>query len=88
VPCTGDLLPSGDEFGLELVWSGDLGLALQAGENFEDDLGFELRREGSATALGHRRTLLGGLVLSIVLVQYQGRTSELLPPAEGVTVGQ
>jgi hypothetical protein len=56
----GDVLPAGDEFGLQLVLSGDLGLALQSGEDFEDDLGLELRREGPASAFRHGRTLLGG----------------------------
>jgi hypothetical protein len=42
------------------VLPGDLGLALQPGEDFEDDLSFELGSEGSASALGHRRTLLEG----------------------------
>jgi hypothetical protein len=71
----GDVLPAGDELGLQLVLLGDLGLALQAGEDFEDDPGFELGGEGSASSLGHRRTLLRGPVLTIVLVQAQGRTS-------------
>jgi hypothetical protein len=35
-------------------------LTLQAREDFEDDLGFELRREGPASAFGHGRTILGG----------------------------
>ena len=56
----GDVLPTGDEFGLQLVLTGDLGLASQAGEHFEDDLGLELGGEGSAAALGHGRRLLGG----------------------------
>jgi hypothetical protein len=72
----GDVLPAGDEFGLQLVLPGDLGLAPQAGENFEDDLGLELRREGSASALGHRGTVRGWPVLTIVLVQSQGRTPQ------------
>src|SRR4051794_907408 len=72
----GDVLPAGHEFGLQLVLAGDLGLAPQAGEDFEDDLGLELRRERSASALGHRRRLLGWPALTIVLVQSQGRTSE------------
>ena len=59
-PFQGDVLPAGDELGLQLVLAGDLGLALQAGEDFEDDLGLELRREGPASALRHRMMLLGG----------------------------
>ena len=46
----GDVLPAGDQLGLQLVLSGDLRLALQAGEHFENDLGFELGGEGSASA--------------------------------------
>jgi hypothetical protein len=42
------------------VLPGDLGLALQAGEDFEDDLGLELRREGPASAFENERKLLGG----------------------------
>ena len=56
----GDLLPAGDELGLQLVLPGDLSLALQAREHFEDDLDLELRREGPASAFRHGRTLLGG----------------------------
>jgi hypothetical protein len=56
----GDLLTADDELGLQLVLTGDLGLALRAGEDFKNDFGLELRREGSASGLGHRRTLLGG----------------------------
>jgi hypothetical protein len=56
----GDVLPSGDDLGLQLVLPGDLGRTLRAGEDFEDDLGLELRREGPTAALGNRRTLLDG----------------------------
>jgi hypothetical protein len=55
----GGVLPASDEFGLELVLPGDFGLATPAREDFENDLGFELGGEGSASALGHRRALLG-----------------------------
>jgi hypothetical protein len=48
----GDVLPAGEEFGLRLVLQSDLGRAFQAGEDCEDDLGLELRGEGSASALG------------------------------------
>jgi hypothetical protein len=34
VALQGDLRPAGDELGLQLVLTGDLGLALQAGEDF------------------------------------------------------
>ncbi len=68
-PLDGDVHPAGDEFGLQLVVASDLGLALQAGEHFEDDPGIELRRARSATAFRHRRTLLGRPALTIVLVQ-------------------
>ena len=51
---------AGDELRLQLVLAGDLGLALQAGEDFEDDLGLELWRERPASAFRHGRTLLGG----------------------------
>src|SRR5690349_20457616 len=74
-PFEGDILPAGDEFGLELVLAGDLGLPLQAGDDFEDDLRLEPRRAGSATALRHRSTLPGWPVLARVLVQSRGRTS-------------
>jgi hypothetical protein len=56
----GDVLSAGDEFGLQLVLPGDFGRALQAGEDFEDDLGLELGREGPTSAFRHGRTLLGG----------------------------
>jgi hypothetical protein len=59
-PFQGDVLPAGDEFGLQLVPSGDLGLADLAREDFEDDLSFESRREGPAAAFRHGRALLGG----------------------------
>jgi hypothetical protein len=56
-----DVLSAGDEFGLQLVLPSDLGLAPQAGEDFKDDLGFELRqKEGPASAFRHGRQLLGG----------------------------
>jgi hypothetical protein len=54
-----DVLPAGDELGLQRVLPGDLSLARQAGEHFEDDPGLDLRREGPASALGHRWALLG-----------------------------
>jgi hypothetical protein len=56
----GDVLPAGDEFKPQLVLPGDPELALQAREDFEDDLGLELRREGPASAFGHGVTLLVG----------------------------
>ena len=56
----GDVLPAGDELGFQLVLPGDFGLAPQAGEDFEDDLGLELRGERPASAFRHGRTLLGG----------------------------
>jgi hypothetical protein len=48
----GAVLPAGDEFGFQLVLSGDLSLTLQAREHFKDDLSLELRREGPASAPG------------------------------------
>src|SRR5262249_49173616 len=71
----GDLLPAGDEPGLQRVLAGDLGLTLPGREDFGDGLGLGLGREGSASALGHRRTLLRWPALTSVLVQSQGRTS-------------
>jgi hypothetical protein len=56
----GSLFPASDEFGLPLVLPGDLGLALQAGEDFEDDLVLELRRERPPSAFRHGRRLVGG----------------------------
>ena len=46
------LLPAGDEFVLQLVLPGNLGLALQTGEHFEDDLGLALRREDQRRRFG------------------------------------
>ncbi|AGA27988.1 hypothetical protein Sinac_3750 [Singulisphaera acidiphila DSM 18658] len=37
------------------------------GRERQDDLGLEPRREGSATAIGHRKTLSEGPVLSAIL---------------------
>ena len=51
----GDVFPAGDEFGFQLVLSGDLGLTLQAGEDFEDDLGLEFGVKD-----GRRRLGIGG----------------------------
>jgi hypothetical protein len=48
------------ELELQLVLPGDLVLAPQTGEDFEDDLGLELRREGPASACRLGRTLLAG----------------------------
>jgi len=56
----GGVFPAGDELGLQLVLPGDLSLALQAREHFEDDLDLELRREGPSSAFWHGVTLLGG----------------------------
>jgi hypothetical protein len=56
----GDALPAGDKFGFPLGLPGHFGRAVQASEDFVDDLGLELRREGSASAFGHWRTLLDG----------------------------
>jgi hypothetical protein len=56
----GDVLPASDELGLQLVLPGYLGLALQAGNHFENNLGFELGGEGSASTLGHRERYRDG----------------------------
>src|SRR5262245_6436923 len=62
----GNELPAGDELGLELGLAGGLGLASQAGEDIEDDLGLELRAEGEGPAegLGEGLRLLGGQPLN------------------------
>jgi hypothetical protein len=52
------VLPAGDEFGHQLVLPSDLGGTSRAGEDIEDDLGLELRREGPSEAPGHWKTLL------------------------------
>jgi hypothetical protein len=49
----GDVLRAGDESGLQLVLPGDFGRALQAGEDFDDDLGLDLEREGPSATIGH-----------------------------------
>ena len=54
----GDVLPAGDETGLQLVLACDLGLAPQSGGDFEGDLGFDLGVEGSGSAPWQRRPLL------------------------------
>jgi hypothetical protein len=56
----GDVSPEGDEFGLQLVLEGGLCHALAAREDFEDDLGLELRGERPVSAFRHGRMLLGG----------------------------
>jgi hypothetical protein len=48
----GDVLPAGDESWFQLVLAGGLGRALLAREDFENDLGLELRGEGPASAQG------------------------------------
>jgi hypothetical protein len=45
-----DVLPAGDGLALQPVSPGDLGRAPRAREDFEDELGLELRREGPASA--------------------------------------
>jgi hypothetical protein len=56
----GDVLPAGDESGLQLVMPRGLGPALQTREDFEDDLGLELRSERPVLAFRHGRMLRGG----------------------------
>jgi hypothetical protein len=59
-PFEGDVLPAGDEFGLQLVLPGGLSRGPPPREDLEDDLGLEPRSERPASAFQHGRTLLGG----------------------------
>jgi len=76
--CEGALLQGG-ELGLQLVPPGDFGLALQAGEDFEDDSDYEPSGVSIGVVAPTSEDAPGGPVLTKILVPSRERMSHHAP---------